>query len=194
VPLTPSRKIQKMSRQKTIISSGGINIVMIPDQPKVKSLSEFQASCQNWSLSVYGIKSITQKTSTILFSSIILVSLIHLVPEAFGQQGSNMTASSGIDWNTLCTDISQMNILYQSCSNLVNQNDTLTPAGETAIGCIKNGLSLGLEALHHGVPLSSVIYGLGLLVQPTGCGNIVNMNSVESPNQFQFLTRALGVH
>jgi hypothetical protein len=117
-----------------------------------------------------------------------------LVPEAFGQQGSNMTASSGIDWNTLCTDISQMNILYQSCSNLVNQNDTLTPAGETAVECIKNGLSLGVQALHHGVPLSSVIYGLGLLVQPTGCGNAVNMNSVESPNQFQFLTRALGVH
>lgn len=87
-----------------------------------------------------------------------------------------------------------MNILYQSCSNLVNQNGTLTPAGETAIECIKNGLSLGLEALHHGVPLSSVIFGLGLLMQPTGCGDTVNMNSVESPNQFQFLTRALGVH
>jgi hypothetical protein len=167
---------------------------VIPDKPKVKRLSEFQASCQNWSLSVYNIKSITQKASTILFTSIIVVSVIHLVPEAFGQQNSNMTASSGIDWNTLCTDISQMNILYQSCSNLVNQNGTLTPAGETAIGCIKNGLSLGLEALHHGVPLSSVVYGLGLLVQPTGCGNSVNMNSVESPNQFQFLTRALGVH
>jgi hypothetical protein len=183
-----------MSHQKTIISSRNINIIMIPDKPKGKSLSEFQASCQNWSLSVYNIKSNTQKTSTILFSSIIAVSVFHLVPEAFGQQGSNMTTSSGIDWNTLCTDISQMNILYQPCSNLVNQNDTLTPAGETAIGCIKNGLSLGLEALHHGVPLSSVIYGLGLLVQPTGCGNSVNMNSVESPNQFQFLTRALGVH
>ena len=183
-----------MSHQKTIISSRDINIIMIQDKPKVKNLSGFQASCQNWSLSVYDIKSITQKTSTILFSSIILVSVIQLVPEAFGQQGSNMAASSGIDWNTLCTDISQMNILYQSCSNLVNQNGTLTPAGETAIGCIKNGLSLGLEALHHGVPLSSVVYGLGLLVQPTGCGNSVNMNSVESPNQFQFLTRALGVH
>lgn len=167
---------------------------MIPDKPKVKSLSGFQTSCQNWSVLVYDIKFIMQKTITILFSSIILMSVIHLVPEAFGQQGSNMTASSGIDWNTLCTDISQMNILYQSCSNLVNQNDTLTPAGETAIGCIKNGLSLGLEALHHGVPLSNVIYGLGLLVQPTGCGNTVNMNSVESLNQFQFLTRALGVH
>jgi hypothetical protein len=168
--------------------------MMIPDKPKAKSLSKFQASCQNWSLYVYDIKSITQKTSAVLFSSIIMVSAIHLVPEAFGQQGSNMTASSGIDWDTLCTDISQMNILYQSCSNLVNQNDTLTPAGETAVECIKNGLSLGVQAMHHGVPLSSVIYGLGLLVQPTGCGNAVNMNSVESPNQFQFLTRALGVH
>ncbi|MFY9870481.1 MAG: hypothetical protein WAK17_12230 [Candidatus Nitrosopolaris sp.] len=176
-----------------------MNSIMVPDKPKGKSLSEFQAdqnldSCQNWSpsLSVYDIRSIMPKTRTILFSSIILVSVIHLVPEAFGQQGTNMTASSGIDWNTLCTDISQMNILYQSCSNLVNQNGTLTPAGETAIECIKNGG--GLEALHHGVPLSSVIFGLGLLMQPTGCGDTVNMNSVESPNQFQFLTRALGVH
>lgn len=135
-----------------------------------------------------------QKTRTILFSSVIVVSVIHLVPEAFGQQGANLTASSGIDWNTLCTDISQMNILFQSCSDLVNQNGTLTPAGETAIGCIKNGLSLGLEALHHRVPLSRVIFGLGLLMQPTGCGDTVNMNAVESPNQFQFLTRALGVH
>lgn len=153
-------------------------------------------SCQNWSAFILNcdIGSIMQRRRTILFSSIIVVSLIHLVPEAFGLQAANLTASSGIDWNTLCADISQMNILFHSCSDVVNQNGTLTPAGETAIGCIKNGLSLGLEALHHGVPLSRVIFGLGLLVQPTGCGDTVNMNAVESPYQFQFLTRALGLH
>jgi hypothetical protein len=86
-----------------------------------------------------------------------------------------------------------MNILYQSCDNLVSQNGTLTSAGETAMDCIKNGLSLGLEALHHGVPLSSVIIGLDLLTQPTGCGGEINMNAIESANQFQFLTRAMGL-
>lgn len=148
----------------------------------------------DWSafISIYDIG--FNRRITMLLSSIIAVSVIHLVPEAFGQQGANLTAGSGIDWNTLCTDISQMNILFHPCSDLVNQNGTLTPAGETAIGCIKNGLSLGLEALHHGVPLSKVIFGLGLLVQPTGCGDTVNMNAVDSPNQFQFLTRSLGVH
>src|SRR5215831_11277062 len=100
-----------MSHQKTIISGRDINIILITDKPKVKSLGEYPASCQNWSISIYNIKSVTQKASTILFTSIIAVSVIHLVPEAFGEQNSNMTASSGIDWNTLCTDISQMNIL-----------------------------------------------------------------------------------
>jgi hypothetical protein len=129
-----------------------------------------------------------------LLSSIIVVGVIHLVPEAFSQQAANLTVGSRIDWNTLCTVISQMNILFHPCSDLVNQNGTLTPAGQTAIGCIKNGLSLGLEAMRHGVPLSKVIFGLGILVQPTGCGDTINMNAVESPNQFRFLTRSLGVH
>jgi len=107
---------------------------------------------------------------------------------------ANMTAPSGIDWDILCNDISQMGILFQSCIDLVNQNGTLTSAGDTAMGCIKNGLSLGLEALHHGVPLERVIFGLGLLAQPTGCGSVVNMNAVESANQFQFLTQAFSLH
>jgi hypothetical protein len=75
----------------------------------------------------------------------------------------------------------------------VSQNGTLTSAGETAMGCIKSGLSLGLEALHRGVPLSSVILGLNLLTQPTGCGGEINMNAIESASQFQFLTRAMGL-
>jgi len=134
-----------------------------------------------------------QGTRMILLSSVILVGVFHLVPEAFGQNNTNMTAPSGIDWNMLCNNISQMNILLQSCNDLVSQNGTLTSAGETAMGCIKNGLSLGLEALHHGVPLSRAIFGLGVLAHSIGCGGIVNMNAIESPNQFQFLTRAMGL-
>ena len=132
---------------------------------------------------------------TILFGAIIALAIYCFVPDAFAQNSTlgNVTASSGIDWRILCNNISQMNILFQSCDNLVSQNGTLTSAGETAMGCIKNGLSLGLEALHHGVPLSSVIFGLNLLTQPTGCGAELNMNAIESANQFQFLTRAMGL-
>ena len=135
---------------------------------------------------------------TIFLTSIIVLALISSSSRVFAQQNmtsaANMTAPSGIDWDILCNDISQMGILFQSCIDLVNQNGTLTSAGDTAMACIKNGLSLGLEALHHGVPLGRVIFGLGLLAQPTGCGSVVNMNAVESSNQFQFLTRALGLH
>jgi hypothetical protein len=131
----------------------------------------------------------------VFFGSIIALTVSCFVPDAFAQNSTlgNVTASSGIDWRILCNNISQMNILYQSCDNLVSQNGTLTTAGETAMGCIKNGLSLGLEALHHGVSLASVVFGLNLLTQPTGCGGEINMNAIESANQFQFLTRAMGL-
>jgi len=135
---------------------------------------------------------------TIFLTPTIVMALISPSTMVFAQQNTtaaaNMTAPSGIDWNILCNDISQMSILFGSCNDLVNQKGTLTPLGETAMGCIRNGLSLGLEALHHGVPLERVIFGLGLLVQPTGCGSVVNMNAVESANQFQFLTQAFSLH
>jgi hypothetical protein len=132
---------------------------------------------------------------TVFFGAIIALAISCYVPATLAQNSilGNVTASSGIDWRILCKNIRQMNILYQSCDNLVSQNGTLTSAGETAMGCIKNGLSLGLEALHHGVPLSSAIFGLNLLTQPTGCGVEINMNAIESANQFQFLTRAMGL-
>ena len=132
---------------------------------------------------------------TIIMSSILAFAVLSLTPKAFAQEditGGNETAPSGIDWNTLCTDISQMNILLQPCSDLVNSNGTLTPAGDTVMGCVRSVLSLGLGALHHGVQLGRVIFGLGLLMQ--GCGDAVNMNAVESPNQFKFLTQAFSLH
>lgn len=133
----------------------------------------------------------------ITMNSIVIFTILSLTPKAFAQEdipGGNETAPSGIDWNTLCTDISQMNILLQPCSNLVNSNGTLTSVGDTAMGCIRSVLSLGLGALHHGVPLGRVIFGLGLLVHPAGCGDTVNMNAIESLNQFKFLTQAFSLH
>lgn len=140
---------------------------------------------------------ISAEMRTIIMSSIVTFALLSLIPKAFAEEditGGNETAPSGIDWNTLCTDTSQMSILLQPCSDLVNSNGTLTPAGDTAMGCIRSVLSLGLGALHHGVLLERVIFGLGLLVQPTGCGDTVNMNAIESPNQFKFLTQAFSLH
>jgi hypothetical protein len=104
------------------------------------------------------------------------------------------TAPSGIDWNTLCNDLSQMKILFQKCSHLLNPNGTLTAAGDRAMSCVRTILSLGLGALHKGSSLSNVIFGLGVLAQPTGCGNTVNMNAVQSANQFRFLTQAFNLH
>ncbi|HEY7081786.1 MAG TPA: hypothetical protein VH500_18995 [Nitrososphaeraceae archaeon] len=106
----------------------------------------------------------------------------------------NETAPSGIDWNTLCADLSQMNILLQTCNHLLNSKGTLNPAGDRAIWCVSSTMSLGLGALHRGSSLSNVIFGLGLLAQPTGCGNVLNMNAVKSPNQFKFLTQAFNLH
>jgi hypothetical protein len=134
---------------------------------------------------------------TLISSSLIMFAIIPYAPIAIARSSSpveNETAPSGIDWNTLCTDVSQMNILLQPCSDLVNSNGTLTSEGNTTMSCISSGLSLGLEALHQGMPLSKVIFGLGLLAQPTGCGAWINLNSVDSASQFQFLTQAFNLH
>ena len=133
----------------------------------------------------------------ILFSSLLMLFSIMPSAVAFAQVTSfaeNQTAPSGIDWNTLCNDVDQMNILLQPCSDLISSNGTLTSAGDTTMSCISNGLSLGLDALHHGMSLSKVIFGLGLLAQPTGCGDFINMNSIDSASQFQFLIQAFKLH
>lgn len=119
------------------------------------------------------------------------------VPNALAQEyivGEKKVAPSGIDWNTLCIDLSQMNILLQTCNQLVNSNGTLTPTGNVTMGCIKSIMSLGIGAIHRGTSPASAVFGLGLLAQPTGCGNTVNMNEIKSLNQFRFLTQAFNLH
>ncbi len=94
-----------------------------------------------------------------------------------------MRAPSRIDRNTVCSD-------------LVNSNGTLTPAGDTALSCDNYGgqyirfvLSMGVPVLHYRVPLGDVLFDLGLLAQLTGFADMVNMTTVESPNQVEFLTQ-----
>ena len=89
-----------------------------------------------------------------------------------------------------------MNLLLQRCSDLVNSNGTHTP--HTAMGCHNYGeqciryvLSLGFCVLHYGIPLGSVVFDPGLLAQLTWCGDMLNMNAVESPDQVEFLTEDL---
>ena len=83
--------------------------------------------------------------------------------------------SSGPDWNNMCTQV--QSLLVQSCGDLVYPDGTLTQAGQTAVGCIRNGALLGLGGLATGLPLFLIIGGLKALSDPTGCGNIVNWNA-----------------
>ena len=79
--------------------------------------------------------------------------------------------SSGPDWNYICNQV--QSLLVQSCGDLVYPDGTLTQKGQTAVGCIRNGVLLGLGGLATGLPLSWIIAGLEALSGPTGCGNIV---------------------
>jgi hypothetical protein len=74
----------------------------------------------------------------------------------------------------------------------------LTHTCDTAMGCDNYGeqciryvLSLEFCVPHYGIPLGSVMFDPGLLAQLTRCGDMLNMNAVESPNQVEFLTQDL---
>jgi hypothetical protein len=67
-------------------------------------------------------------------------------------------AQSRPDWNNICNQV--QSLLVQSCSDLVYPDGTLTQPGETAVGCIRNGVVLGLGGLATGIPLYLIIGGL----------------------------------
>jgi hypothetical protein len=92
--------------------------------------------------------------------------------------------SSGPDWNNICNQV--QSLLVQSCGDLVNSDGTLTQSGDTAVGCIRNGVVLGLGGLATGLPLFLIIGGLKALSGPTGCGNIVNWDAANL-DQLNFL-------
>jgi hypothetical protein len=97
--------------------------------------------------------------------------------------------SSGPDWNNICNQV--QSLLVQSCGDLVNSDGTLTQSGDTAVGCIRNGVVLGLGALAI-TPLSLplIIDGLKALSVPTGCGNIVNWDAANL-DQLNFLKNVI---
>jgi len=77
-----------------------------------------------------------------------------------------------------------MNLLLQRCSNLVNPNEIDTHRALQWVAITMVGIVLRLRVLHFG----SVIFDPGMLALLTWCGDMINMNLVESPNEVKFLT------
>jgi hypothetical protein len=102
--------------------------------------------------------------TTIALAAVLLIST--------GVVRAQEEQSSGPDWNSICNQV--QSLLVQSCGDLVYPDGTLTQAGQTAVGCVRNGVVLGLGGLATGLPLFLIIGGLKALSAPTGCGNIVN--------------------
>jgi hypothetical protein len=92
------------------------------------------------------------------------------------------------DWNNICNQV--QSLLVQSCGDLVNSDGTLTQSGENAVGCIRNGVLLGLGGLAYGLPLFLIIGGLKALSVPTGRGNIVNWDGADL-DQLNFLKNVI---
>jgi len=56
------------------------------------------------------------------------------------QSSGPVQQSSGPDWNNICNQV--QSLLVKSCGDLVYPDGTLTQAGQTAVGCIRNGVVL----------------------------------------------------
>jgi len=69
------------------------------------------------------------------------------VNQAMTTSGSGQVEqSNGPDWNNICNQV--QSLLVRSCGDLVYPDGTLTQAGQTAVGCIRNGVVLGLGGLY----------------------------------------------
>jgi hypothetical protein len=88
-----------------------------------------------------------------------------------------------ISWSTICNH--GQTVLLQSCGTLVDSNGNLTPQGDTAVGCIRNGLAATIVADKFGISHDLVKGGLGFLASMTGCSGIVNMDTIQSAPEFQ---------
>jgi hypothetical protein len=93
-----------------------------------------------------------------------------------GGGGGTPQGGGRIDWIQLCRAADP--IIIPDCYNLVSPNNVLTPQGERAWGCIRNGLLLAGGAALLNQPLPVVIPILQALSEPTGCGGIVEWNFI----------------
>jgi hypothetical protein len=87
-----------------------------------------------------------------------------------------------IPWKVIC-DKGQAYIL-QSCSILLDSNGNLTPQGDTAIGCIRNGLAVAaIGQKYNMLGLAQTV--LNFAAGPTGCGGIVNLDTIKNAPDFE---------
>jgi hypothetical protein len=56
------------------------------------------------------------------------------------QHYSSTVQHGGTNWNSICNQV--QSLLVQSCGDLVYHDGTLTQSGQTAVGCIRNGVVL----------------------------------------------------
>ena len=68
--------------------------------------------------------------------------------------------------------------LYSSCDSLVNSYGTLTDEGDRSFICIRNGALLAAGAGLNSIPPDFISRGLQIIEKQTGCGGIVNWNTI----------------
>jgi hypothetical protein len=127
-----------------------------------------------------GTNSAAKKPENVYLSSSAVGSNI-VTPKPQFQQQQQPQTTSRINWKGMCSAV--QSALYSSCNTLVNSDGSLSPEGQSAWICIRNGGALALGAMALGVSPTATIAGLTSLSNPTSCGNIVNFKILPSiPN------------
>jgi hypothetical protein len=94
-----------------------------------------------------------------------------------------------LPWSFICNK--GQAFILQSCSGLVNSDGSLTKAGDTAVGCIRNGIAAVVGAKQNNIPLDLVKSVLNFAAPLTGCGGIVNLDTIQNEPQFQSILNAI---
>jgi hypothetical protein len=80
-----------------------------------------------------------------------------------------------IPWSFACQKL--QSYLIPSCDTLV-QNGVLTHEGDRAIGCIRNGFAAAILANEYHISFDTIKSALSFAGPITGCGGIVNLDSI----------------
>jgi hypothetical protein len=94
-----------------------------------------------------------------------------------------------LPWSFICNK--GQSFILQSCSTLVNPDGSLTQAGDTAVGCIRNGIAAAVAAKQNNIPLGLLKGVLDFAAPLTGCGGIVNLDTIQNEPQFQSILNAI---
>ncbi len=101
-------------------------------------------------------------------------------PESYDYGVPSTSNTQGTDFGPICNLLQVA--LSNSCSDLVNDDGSLTSLGKDTVGCILGGATIGGTAALAipGIPLSLILQGLDLLSVPAGCGGLVDLNILQS--------------